>query len=530
MNTIPKRRPINRFIAMLLVLSMTFVYVVGDNYAPLTIDQNKLYSNDALAQTLSYNTGLTDQTDLMDVSELVLAKNTTVMGKTSETLSEAFDQMPVTVENQAELDDAVATFNEQINALKATANKELSDTDNETDELNEYKEAVISGFNDLEFLLSDISVENYEAVMSDISALINPEKPYVSLADDLPFNEVSEDNITYFDYNPESVTDYQIDDGSYSSEDLEQTNDTVINDDVRSEFSELESVLEVYQYIKNNYTMEFYFGSRKGAVGTSAEKAGNDYDIASLLIGILRDRNIPARYAKGEIEITAEQAMEWTATDDINVAMRVIAALGIPTTGMVSNGETVAVRLEHIWVEAYVPYTDYRGTGNLSGERLWIPLDASFKEMIHTDGVNLDEIQGYISNPSNQITSSTELNGVNIGELAGMTDDDNSALIKYLLENGYGEATLAETFGGTSIVTTDLGYLPLSLPYYNTDNVETFENISEDDTDSITFKLYGNSTTGSDFSGTNSINYTYLAPDVYGKRIILSYVPATQAD
>lgn len=404
MNTIPKRRPINRFIAMLLVLSMTFVYVVGDNYAPLTIDQNKLYSNDALAQTLSYNTGLTDQTDLMDVSELVLAKNTTVMGKTSETLSEAFDQMPVTVENQAELDDAVATFNEQINALKATANKELSDTDNETDELNEYKEAVISGFNDLEFLLSDISVENYEAVMSDISALINPEKPYVSLADDLPFNEVSEDNITYFDYNPESVTDYQIDDGSYSSEDLEQTNDTVINDDVRSEFSELESVLEVYQYIKNNYTMEFYFGSRKGAVGTSAEKAGNDYDIASLLIGILRDRNIPARYAKGEIEITAEQAMEWTATDDINVAMRVIAALGIPTTGMVSNGETVAVRLEHIWVEAYVPYTDYRGTGNLSGERLWIPLDASFKEMIHTDGVNLDEIQGYISNPSNQIT------------------------------------------------------------------------------------------------------------------------------
>lgn len=69
------------------------------------------------------------------------------------------------------------------------------------------------------------------------------------------------------------------------------------------------------------------------------------------MISVLRDRNIPARYAKGEIEITAEQAMEWTATDDINVAMRVISALGIPTTGMVSNGETVAVRLEHVWVK-----------------------------------------------------------------------------------------------------------------------------------------------------------------------------------
>lgn len=52
--------------------------------------------------------------------------------------------------------------------------------------------------------------------------------------------------------------------------------------------------------IKNNYAMEFYYGSGKGAVGASAEKADNDYDIASTLIGVLLDRNIPARYAKGK--------------------------------------------------------------------------------------------------------------------------------------------------------------------------------------------------------------------------------------
>lgn len=107
--------------------------------------------------------------------------------------------------------------------------------------------------------------------MSEISALINPEKPYVSLADDFPFNDVSEENITYSTYNPESVTDYQIDDGSYSNDDLKQTNDTIVNDDVRAEFADLESVLEVYQYIKNNYMMEFYFGSR------SAYQTAEDY-------------------------------------------------------------------------------------------------------------------------------------------------------------------------------------------------------------------------------------------------------------
>lgn len=530
MNTKPKHGLTNRLIAMLLVLTMTCVYVVGDNYAPLVTNQNKSSSNGVLAQTLSYSTGLTDQWELKDVSELTLAENTTAMGKTSESLLEAFAQMPASVKNKTELDSYVTTFKEQIASLKTKANEELSKTDNGSEEFNDYREAVLSGFDDLESLLSEVSVENYESVMADISALINPEKTYVSLADDLPFNNVSEDNISYSTYNPEAVTDYQIDDSSYSKDDLQQTNDTIINDDVRAEFSELESVLDIYQYIKNNYTMEFYFGSRKGAVGASAEKAGNDYDIASLLIGVLRDRNIPARYAKGEIEITAEQAMEWTATDDINVALRVIAALGIPTTGMVSNGETVAVRLEHVWVEAYVPYTDYRGTGNRSGERLWIPLDASFKEMIWNEGVNLKDIQDYVNDPFNTITSSTELNGVNIGELAGLTDNDNSALIKYMLENGYGEATLAEAFGGTSIVTTDLGYLPLSLPYYTIDSAENFDDIPLSLTDSVDFKLYGNSSIGANFSGNNSINYTYYAPDVYGKRIILTYVPATQAD
>ena len=509
---------------------MTCVYVVGDNYAPIIAEQSRPKSTDLLAKTLSYSTGLSFDSELRDVSDLVLAENTTSMGKASQSLSEAYVNMPETVKNNSELESSISYFKEQIEDFKNRSIEELSNTDNGSDEFAEYRETIISGYNELESLLSTVTVDNYETVMADISSLINPEKPYVSLADDLPFNDVSENNITYSAYNPESVTDYQIDDGSYSNDDLQQTNDTIINDDVRDEFADLESVLEVYQYIKNNYMMEFYFGSRKGAIGASAEKAGNDYDIASLLIGVLRDRNIPARYAKGEIEITAEQAMEWTATDDINVAIRSIAALGIPTTGMISNGETVAVRLEHTWAEAYVPYTDYRGTGNRSGERLWIPLDASFKEAVHNEGVNLEEIQDYIGNPANQITYETELNGVNIGELAGMTDADNSALIKYLLENGYGEATLSETFGGKSIVTTDLGYLPLSLPYYNTSDVERLTDIPDAETDSVTFRLYGNSAIGNDFCGVDSIKYTYLAPDVYGKRIVLSYIPATQSD
>lgn len=530
MNTKPKHMLIKRLISMALVLAMTCVYVVADNYAPIVTDSSEPESNKLLAQTLSYSTGLLPETELTDVSELVLAENTTNMGKVSQSLSEAFADMPDNVKSGDELDKTMADFSRQIANLKAQTLDELRDTDNGSAEFSEYRDTVISGYNDLEDLLSTVTIDNYESVMADISALIMPERPYVSLADDLPFNDVSEENISYAEYNPEAVTNYSPADGEYSDEDLVQTNDTVINDDVRNEFFEYESVLEVYHYIKNNYMMEFYFGSRKGAAGTSAEKAGNDYDIASLLIGVLRDRNIPARYASGEIEITAEQAMEWTATDDVNVAMRVISSLGIPATGMISDGETVAVRLEHVWVEAYVPYTDYRGTGNRSGERLWIPLDASFKEMIHNDGVALDEIKDYLNDPANQITESTEIFDVNIGYLAELADGGNSAFIKYILENGYAEATMAEAFGGTSILSADLGYLPLSLPYRNIDSVSRYEDIPEELTDSVSFRLYGNSAVGSSFNGTDSINQKFLAPDVYGKRIVLSYIPASDTD
>ncbi len=192
---------------------------------------------------MSYSTSLSPKTELTDVSEIVLAENTTAMGKTSESLSEAFAQMPVSVKNKAELDRNVANFKEQIADLKVKTNNELNKTDDGSKEFNEYREAVLSGFNDLDALMSDVSVENYEEIMADVSEIINPEKSYVSLVDDLPFNDVSEDNISYSDYNPESVTDYQIDDSSYSKDDLHQTNDTIINDDIRAEFSDFESVL-----------------------------------------------------------------------------------------------------------------------------------------------------------------------------------------------------------------------------------------------------------------------------------------------
>lgn len=510
------------FIAFILAVSISFVCIAGH----IIVQQSRssggsdaVTNADPVAATVGYD-------KLRSVSDLTLADNDTQMGKIGEALTSGYEKLVFECSDGKSLSSGKEEFIELLSRLKEQALAAL-DSDEDGTELSGYRGDVVSGFEELEKHVSQLNEDNSEEILEKIRDTISSENTNSKTASELPFNNVSSGKIGRAKYSLKKTVSYQIADKDYSDSDLQQTNDTRIDDNVRNEFSDKESVLDVYQYIKNNYTMEFYYGSRKGAVGASAEKAGNDYDIASTLIGVLRDRNIPARYAKGMIEITAEQAMDWTATSDINSAMRTIAALGIPTTALTSKGKTVAVQIEHVWVEAYVPYTDYRGTGNKSGKSLWIPLDASFKKSVHEDGVKLSDIKDYLEDSSNQITSSTELHGVNIGNLA---DYDNSALIKYMLENGYGESTLAEAFGGKTIVTEDLGYLPLSLPYQNADKAESFDDISDKDTDSVTIRLYGNSADGNDFSGSNSLDYTYQAPDVYGKRIVLSYVPATQAD
>lgn len=52
--------------------------------------------------------------------------------------------------------------------------------------------------------------------------------------------------------------------------------------------NELGDVVSVYNYLYNNMRSEFYFGSRKGAIGTYEQGGGNDIDLSSLLIAMLR--------------------------------------------------------------------------------------------------------------------------------------------------------------------------------------------------------------------------------------------------
>ncbi|MCL5024492.1 MAG: hypothetical protein M1497_14215 [Nitrospirae bacterium] len=71
------------------------------------------------------------------------------------------------------------------------------------------------------------------------------------------------------------------------------------------------SLVNICEYVHNSFSCEPYYGSIKGANQTLLEKAGNDIDLASVLIALLRAtvflRNTPV----AQIELSTNRLMNW---------------------------------------------------------------------------------------------------------------------------------------------------------------------------------------------------------------------------
>ena len=76
-----------------------------------------------------------------------------------------------------------------------------------------------------------------------------------------------------------------------------------------------------------------------------------------------------------------------TGAKDIESGANVLASAGVPITLLSADGKVAAVSLNHTWVEAYVPYTDYRGAGKNTGESRWIPLDTGISQYEEVESV-----------------------------------------------------------------------------------------------------------------------------------------------
>ncbi len=156
-----------------------------------------------------------------------------------------------------------------------------------------------------------------------------------------------------------------------------------------------------FDFVRRELAVEWYFGARQGSTETLRTRRANDADNAALLVALLRAQNVPSRFVTGTIELPLTRiaaqlglltSAEVTLLDAPGpspaplaltsqqrvLAQQALSAAGIPFVAITRAGVVNAVQLTHVWVEAFIPFEDYRGAGTGSAERQWVPLDAWF--------------------------------------------------------------------------------------------------------------------------------------------------------
>ncbi|TXT25649.1 MAG: RHS repeat-associated core domain-containing protein [Rhodocyclaceae bacterium] len=181
----------------------------------------------------------------------------------------------------------------------------------------------------------------------------------------------------------------------YSAADLADTPEAPKSHaDIQALVKELDyNPARIFAWVNQNVAYEPYFGSMKGGVSTLWAKAGGATDQASLLIALLRASNVPARYVRGTVRVLDSTAKgadgrgpRWIGAKTYQGAAGVLSANGNPSASYGTN----SIGLAHVWVEACLPYSAYRGAALDDSGHRWVPLDASYKDHRYQAGIAVD--------------------------------------------------------------------------------------------------------------------------------------------
>lgn len=188
-----------------------------------------------------------------------------------------------------------------------------------------------------------------------------------------------------------------------------------------------------------------------------------------------------------------------------------------------AGGEVVSVQMAHVWVEAFVPYSDYRGQGTSAQGPQWVPLDPALGghlkysvvpaaldalTVLGTDAPTLTA--GYLALPPDFAGSQTPLEYV------------QAQVETWLTQNSPG-TTFAQTLWSPPQQRPEhLGFLPAALPYPVIAVAGEYAFLPDDLTQQVNI-------TGSNAAGP----YLTVTLPVYrflGHRSLLTFEPATTAD
>jgi hypothetical protein len=269
----------------------------------------------------------------------------------------------------------------------------------------------------------------------------------------------------------------------------------------------------MFNWVRNHIEFDPYVGSRRGAAETLRLRAGNDMDQASLLIALLRAGGFPARYVVGMVEMPAESAANWLGVVDPFTAGSILTTAGLEGVTITNGAEVEAIRCRRVWVEAYLPYTDYRGAGAGAGESLWVRLDPAFKRSDLKVGVDIVEESGF--DPDAFLGA--YFAGTGPQTVLGAFEDSLSTSLGALDP----PVALADNLLQRPPAPVELPWLPASLPNKLLSVDTTFAEIPANRRFSVRFLISGEGAI---------LDHSVALPAIAGRQVTISYIGATQAD
>lgn len=317
-------------------------------------------------------------------------------------------------------------------------------------------------------------------------------------------------------------------------DDLAESIDVQLTPEIRAKAQELEyKPVKIYEWVRNNVEFVPTWGSIQGAQMTLLTKQGNSFDTASLLIALLRASGIHARYVMGTIELPIDKVMNWAGGfSDPNAALDFMSSGGIPVTALTDGGKIAKARLEHVWVEAWIDYIPSRGAKHKQGAGdTWISLDPSYKQYAYTQGIDIKsavpfDAQAFLT----QIQATATINetqGYATGIdslLTQQTMQDYQTRVQSYIQQSYPNATVGDILGKKEIVRKEYSYLLGTLPYRGAIRGARYTALPDTLCHKLTF------TVQKDAFDDTPLVLTKSLPELAGKKITLSYSPATPQD
>lgn len=329
--------------------------------------------------------------------------------------------------------------------------------------------------------------------------------------------------------------------------DLAETDEVQLTPEIRAKAQELgNNPVNIYNWVRNNIEWVPSAGAIQNANSTLLNRRGNATDTASLLIALLRAAKVPARYQWGTIDVDAAKAQNWIGgVNRPDVALQLLNQGGIAARGVSSAGRLASIRMEHVWVEAYVNWSPSRGSRNATKDQhpnsnaplnAWVPLDASFKQYEYTkpldfkSAVPLDPaaLLSAVGQGSTSNTTEGWVRNHNQLELEKQRADYEERWRLYL--SGRQNTDLVGDLVGKRVISAQTNaLLPGTLPYQVVFTASRASAIPAAQQHRFTYRLYATAEDRA-YGSTPLVEITQRTSAVEGRRLTLRYVPATQAD